>query len=72
MRFDCHEPHIPINPDYPDTVIASGTDRSGNVSAMAAVVQRIGIVIDRIDSEDVINITVSIVVNCIGRLVSSA
>ena len=63
MRLARQDHDVPVDAGHPDPVVPDGPDRPGGVRAVAGVVDRIGVAVDRIDAIAVVDVSVAVVVH---------
>ena len=65
MGFDRHDPHCPIHANHSNAIVAHSADDSGDVRAVPAVVNGIGIVIYGVDAIDIVYVPIAVVVDLV-------
>ena len=71
VRLDRHDSNVPVNANNPGSIVADAANCSRDMSAMTTIVDRVRVVINRIDSEDVINIPIPIIIESVATLIAS-
>src|SRR5678816_79766 len=67
--FERHQLYGPGHPGDAHAIVADGTDCPGDVRAVSVVVERIVGVVHEVPAAKVVNVSVAVVVDAVGRLV---
>ena len=64
-KLQRHDGDLPIDPHHADAVVAHRADRARHVRAVTVVVHRVGIVVGKVPTQDVVNEAVAVVVDAV-------